>query len=477
MFEQSASNSRMATWQSVLATRQQDRTSRGLRLFPGAGTPKTTLIDLGDILDQSINTTSMSATAIISTPTPDRSDDIVEPAGIVLDNYRKNPVVFFDHGFSGVYFPIGKSEDSDGKLTVVVTDSGVEATTYFSSTLYEARQIFDLITERIIRSTSIHLKPLVAKVRTAEEDYGRPGLHITEWELLEYSWVAIPDNPEAVRKVLDRGKLADEPICESILKSLLPYAAVCKIYGKGFDADSEKDMAKTQLTKGIAKAKADEPKEDELKPADDESTKADDLPSPDEGAPDEKPVTDEAEEIEEPLGAQVLASVYGGLKGLVAQVESAMGPVENPPVKEFLAKLHEMLGDLSTEVEEMYGSNYDGKALTKPEPDEDESDVMKSLRQSALARLDITRLTYKLKGFSTAKNLNVDQRATINTVTNRLAKMLTASRREATPAATLAAKPNPETAELLAQVAAVSKQFGEMNQKLSGVLPFKRQAG
>lgn len=172
----------------------------------------------------------MSATFTISTPTPDRSEDVMNPRGCLLNNYAKNPVVYFDHGFN-LSLPIAKSEDENGELTVSIHDGHVEATGYFSQKLKESQQIFDLVVEKILRTSSVRFTPVKYNLRASSE---RGGYDMAEWELLEWSVVGIPDNPEAVRKIIDGGKLAGDAIAEPILKSLLPYAASVPVLGKGW---------------------------------------------------------------------------------------------------------------------------------------------------------------------------------------------------------------------------------------------------
>jgi hypothetical protein len=82
------------------------------------------------LLDAPVGATSIdeharSATFVISTPTPDRSEDVVNPNGVILENYVRNPVVLFDHGFSGITVPIGKSEDPTGTCTVIAAARGL----------------------------------------------------------------------------------------------------------------------------------------------------------------------------------------------------------------------------------------------------------------------------------------------------------------------------------------------------------------
>lgn len=161
-----------------------------------------------------VSAATVSATFIISTPTPDRSNDVVSPLGCSLTNYAKNPVVLYDHGFSGVKFPIGTSRGPNGKLEVAKSADSIAATCYFSKSWTEAQQVYALVDEGLLQAASVHLRPLECSPRIGG------GLEITKSELLEWSIVGMPDNPEAVRKVLSRNRLAGKPIVDTLRKSL-----------------------------------------------------------------------------------------------------------------------------------------------------------------------------------------------------------------------------------------------------------------
>lgn len=186
--------------------------------------------------DPAVNETAMSATFWISRPIEDRSEDIVDPEGLILDNYRLNPVVFFDHAFGGLELPIGKSESPDGSLAITKSAQGVVGTCYFSQSLCEAVQIFALVQEGILRAASPFIIEKDFSIRpNTGRNKERPGLFIKVWDMAEWSIVGVPDNPEAVRKVLDRRKLAGSPIAEPILKSLRAAAAPIPAQGRGYD--------------------------------------------------------------------------------------------------------------------------------------------------------------------------------------------------------------------------------------------------
>ena len=216
-------------WQELLAQRKLRRGANVLRLNPSV--EKAAALVNAPVGQTSIDESRRCATFVISTPTPDRSEDVVSPGGVRLENYARNPVVYYDHGFSGIQVPIGKCEDESGQLALVVTELGIEGTCYFADSV-EGQQIFELVKQSVLRAASINLVPITYTIRTDDgpldgrgrDDLpglaGRPGMEIDEWELLEWSVVGIPDNPEAVRKILAGGKLAGAPLCEPI-RSLL----------------------------------------------------------------------------------------------------------------------------------------------------------------------------------------------------------------------------------------------------------------
>jgi len=228
-----------ADWKDVLAARKARRAANVLRLHPSVE-KAAALLD-APAGPTSIDEMRRCATFVISTPTPDRSEDVVSPRGVKLANYARNPIVYFDHGFSGVHVPIGKCEDEFGNLAIVVTDEGIEGTCYFADSV-EGEQIFELVKQAVLRAASINLQPITYTIRSANSDSrnrhsadtatGRPGMDIEEWELLEWSIVGIPDNPEAIRKILAGGQLAGSPICEPIKKSLAQFAPKPKLMGR-----------------------------------------------------------------------------------------------------------------------------------------------------------------------------------------------------------------------------------------------------
>lgn len=429
-------------WRKALASRKGSKPGM-MRRYAS----KSALLDSVELPDVATNPDEWSATAIISTPTPDRSNDIVHPEGCDLENYRRNPVVFYDHGFSGVHFPVGISETPDGQCTVVVTDKNIEAKTFFDREIEESRQIFKLIQARFIRTTSIGFEPIEVQLRKGfqVDQFGNGPLEVFLWELLEYSWTNLPCNPEATRKLLDLRKIDDEPLTGLILKSLEPFAAPVPIQGRGITLETK------AVTKKITKSDST-PDGDVV----DETVDTNSETTPEAETPDEPK--------EQPLGMQVMAAVIAGLNTLKTQIESAMGPLENPAVKEYLGNLSAALAGCESEAQSAYKDSY-GSDYTPDESSDDDQTVSKFLAQHLTSRLTVSGLAKRLDGLKSAKNLTAVQKAEVAAIQQRLTKLHAESRKsiQKQPAqSTIDAKEAAELAEAKKELAAVAKRFNDL---------------
>ena len=176
--------------------------------------------NIGTVID--VDSTRMSASAIISTPAVDRVGDSMDTLGCDLTQYRKNPVVFWNHAFDGFTKPIGISENSSGQLEVYPTSENIKATCYFTNKFLEAEQIFELVNEKTIRATSIRFDPIGSPSRSGGVQ------RFSKWYLLEWSWVPIGCNPEAVQDVLAKGYLAGIGAPNKSLYFLFDKLSACK---------------------------------------------------------------------------------------------------------------------------------------------------------------------------------------------------------------------------------------------------------
>ncbi len=135
----------------------------------------------------------------ISTETKDRHGDVIRSKGIQLKNFRKNPVVLFAHNAHEP--PIGKSpkmEKGDGFL-----DADVD---FFEREVFEfADTIFRIVDVGGLKAASVGFMPLDFESLEEDSDQRFPGIDFKKIDLLEFSIVPIPANPEAVARALSDG--------------------------------------------------------------------------------------------------------------------------------------------------------------------------------------------------------------------------------------------------------------------------------
>ena len=138
----------------------------------------------------------------ISTRGKDRLGDILDPEGVHLENFRKNPVVLWAHDYKRP--PIAKS------LWIKVDNEKIIAKAKFASTPL-AQEIFSLYADGYLNAWSVGFIPDEYKtLKNANGDF--EGYHISRWELLEYSAVPIPANPEALTNAIKKGLLNSEKL-------------------------------------------------------------------------------------------------------------------------------------------------------------------------------------------------------------------------------------------------------------------------
>ena len=124
--------------------------------------------------------------SVISTALPDRAGDVIIPAGLAnRAEFLRNPVVLWAHRRD--LPPIGFCT----KLEVLA--DRVVATTRFCEESAFSAEVYRLCRLGVIRGWSIGFRPLADAPRP-----GTRGRRVSRWELLEYSAVPVPENPEAL---------------------------------------------------------------------------------------------------------------------------------------------------------------------------------------------------------------------------------------------------------------------------------------
>lgn len=124
---------------------------------------------------------------------PDRGNERVDPKGARFENYKKNPIILFDHGKDPAFgsMPIGKAVSIEAK------DDGIYTKAYISNSKTEKiSAIRDLVEEGILKTFSIGFDP------TNDEKDKNGTRVITDFELIEQSIVPIPMNQDSTFSVM-----------------------------------------------------------------------------------------------------------------------------------------------------------------------------------------------------------------------------------------------------------------------------------
>ncbi len=142
-----------------------------------------------------INENEKTIEHIITTNDKNRYNQIINIAGIDTMNYLKNPVVLFNHGsFLGSIvddMPIGKC------IQLTKDENIITAITKFANTEI-ANDIYNLNKDGFLNAWSIGFKPDYENVIRENEI-----VYINKCELIEYSSVTTPANPNALNNMLE----------------------------------------------------------------------------------------------------------------------------------------------------------------------------------------------------------------------------------------------------------------------------------
>lgn len=124
---------------------------------------------------------------IVSDATQDRSEDIIDPMGIDYASYLKNPVVLYQHDHDQ---PIARC------ISLSLEGGKLHATVEFppEGELPKSDEVYKLIKNGILNAASIGFIP---KEYVWLED-SRWGRKFTSVEMIEFSFVSVPCNPNAL---------------------------------------------------------------------------------------------------------------------------------------------------------------------------------------------------------------------------------------------------------------------------------------
>lgn len=133
----------------------------------------------------------------ISTPHVDRDKDIINPGGWKLAHYRKNPVVLWAHQTTEP--PVAKSLEEwvdEDKLTSVALFTPKDLNPF-------GYMIGEMYAKGFLRAVSVGFQGL--NWSYSKEKGRAGGMDFHEQELLEYSCVPVPANPEALLEAKSAG--------------------------------------------------------------------------------------------------------------------------------------------------------------------------------------------------------------------------------------------------------------------------------
>lgn len=157
----------------------------------------------------------MALTAVISTGAVDRQKESLDPDGVDLSAYRKNPVVLWAHNYDMP--PIGKA------VWAKKQDGGIISKVRFYSSDGSvgefAKEIYQMYKEKYLSAFSVGFIPKEV-LHGSEKDYNdpkRPNRTYKKWEMIEYSAVPVPANPEALALAFKDGKIKS-PLWKSLVK-------------------------------------------------------------------------------------------------------------------------------------------------------------------------------------------------------------------------------------------------------------------
>lgn len=388
----------------------------------------------------SIDRMKMSVVATISDSTEDRVGDILEPMGCVLDDYRKNPIVMWNHGLDpAVPLPIGVAQDEDGNLAIEITEDEVIGTTYFAQRNPFAVQVFQLIDDGIIRAVSVRETPLEARQIVRN---GRSVMYVPRWTLEEFSWTCVGVNPSAVRKCIDRNRLDGRAIHPAIMKSL--NAAVPRVAktGKGWSKamNEDDDLEDDELENLDESQTKSDDEVDEIDGESLEETPADEVEGDDDGDEGEEGEREESVEqidsndpADHPYGKQLIDAAHGFLLAAAQGLKMAQQPtLEHEGVREDLAAVEAGVKNLLKSLEGSHAKNYPGFACNLKSDDIedlkeslDADEAMKSfLASTNIARNEMYGVPHRLKSLLRDKGLSAASRKSLKGVIVHLDSLL-----------------------------------------------------
>ncbi len=188
-----------------------------------------------------------------STIDEDRDDDVLDPKGADLGDYKRNPLFLANHDYD-VREIIGKTFNHE------VTDQGIKFSVQFDMEDPAAAVIARKYANGFAKAISVGFRGLEATQRkNLEPDHfahkaESSGLYFSKWAVREFSAVAVPANPNALaaaeggKSALHRGDGLKASILELVSKDKDIRSAVRGLLmGTQFESGSESEVEPSEL--------------------------------------------------------------------------------------------------------------------------------------------------------------------------------------------------------------------------------------
>lgn len=144
---------------------------------------------------------------VASDETVDRYGDVIRASGWQLDNFRRNPILLFNHNTSNL--PLGKVEPIavEGNALVAHAEFSPPGRSGFTDSIWA------LIGDGVINAVSVGFLPLADPLPIYDAAKQVTGFEFVSQELLELSVVNVPANPNALAIAKRFGLSPDEMHC------------------------------------------------------------------------------------------------------------------------------------------------------------------------------------------------------------------------------------------------------------------------
>lgn len=153
-------------------------------------------------------TESRTVEFVISTETIDRHGTVFMADGWDLDEYRKNPIVAYQHETNGSWLGDSDPDSIIGTSEVRIEDGKLIATATFEDAELnpKADKIYRKILAGTLRAASVGVRPTEGHWGREEAGENPDVLYFTRQSLIEWSVVNIPSNPDALKRNLSNFK-------------------------------------------------------------------------------------------------------------------------------------------------------------------------------------------------------------------------------------------------------------------------------